>query len=65
MERELVTVKEAAALLRVSGQTIRRMFEEKEIEGFKISKSKNSAFRIFKDSLPVYRKEKQNGSNNH
>ena len=48
--REVISVSEAAKLLHVVPETIRKLIKSGTLEGFKIDKM----FRIYKDSLPNY-----------
>lgn len=54
MQRELLTIKETARLLRVSEATVRRMIESGTIEAFIIRKQ----WRIYRDSVEKLMKGK-------
>ena len=52
--REVLTVKEAAKLLKVSQEAVRKLVKRGDLDGFRIDRR----FRVFLDSLPNYKSNK-------
>jgi transposase len=54
MERETLTVNEAATLLGVSNQTVRWLWKKGELEGYKKTSAPNSPIVLYADNVARY-----------
>lgn len=56
--REVITVQNAAKLLKISPEAVRTLIKKKKLAGFQLDKR----WRLFVDSIPVFNeKEEKNG----
>ena len=59
-ENATVTTAEAAKLLGVSGATVTRLYRAAKLRGHKLTPSRNSPLRIYRDSIDEMLREREN-----